>query len=1070
MADIDFFQDNQDDSQEDGGEGEEDGANDDDAILADYEDPPHPDDCLTPLQKLEKYMDSENIFSRQMVARSILDTLRAMGDSVENSNSVLQCMVKMSEDPEPTVRVELMEQVPHIAMYCHDNKQLFQESAIPSYILPLITKYLTDANTQVRKTSQAALLVLLEQEILKTCDVEEQVCPVILRLSEQDSMDDYRTEAVALMSKMAPLVGCDVTTRLFLPRFSHMCGDALFHVRKVCAANFGDMCTVVGSESTQDILLDKFFLLCEDGVWGVRKACAECFTAVSLACNQGIRHKDLAHIFISLISDQSRWVRMAGFQALGGFISTFADPNSTGLFFNEEGNLCVGDQNVHSEELEEKALSLLEKDRQHSNNIKEVPPETSGDDDTNQSNVDNNTTNTNQNTDTVTTTMTQQDSDQSSINNNTESMQIDCDDIKNDDDEERTSNNNSETLSFEEKRADVYKSKTSENLEIKNIDDFHIEQSNDVDNGNAPSNTDPSTDKDTADMVKNTNNTNTAYNEFFYWRAPLPEVDLDLEIGQGDRGQAIKSSNESSTLQTENDIAGICKSLAETKLDDSETSTKDTSNDQKESEIKSNETEPSPESKCNSESSQSESVESSETAENSESVENSPDIECGIEKPIEMDLDDEDLDTPMHTASVHTVSEQPEMVTNIGSTHVLGHQLNETTLDIVTGVVQDMEGSVSNVKSALEGLSELQDSEESPQDDKEVSRDQDVIPQPLLDHYLSMTDPTRAQTVDTEIAKHCAYSFPAVAYTLGRRNWKCLKECYDILAGDMQWKVRRTLAFSMHELAVIVGPGITERDLVPIFNSFMKDLDEVRTGILKHLADFIRLLSPELRLLYLEQISSFLTTDNHRNWRFRLDLAEQLVLLCELFSSEQISEHLVPVAMCLADDRVSEVRNMAFKVLSMMMKRLNMSGESNTDLNLAKQFTDDIIKKFANQNKWNKRQIYAQLCRSMLTAHAVTPQQFAKDLQPALLNLGLDPTPNVRLSVAKTLSQGLLPMDYFTSPQSPLHSQLLETVQKLQGDPDRDVRYFVALPPQTDLGEAVSGGSIDIESESEMTY
>ena len=35
-------------------------------------------------------------------------------------------------------------------------------------------------------------------------------------------------------------------------------------------------------------------------------------------------------------------VRMAAFQALGGFISTFADPNVTGLFFNEEGVLVAG--------------------------------------------------------------------------------------------------------------------------------------------------------------------------------------------------------------------------------------------------------------------------------------------------------------------------------------------------------------------------------------------------------------------------------------------------------------------------------------------------------------------------------------------------------------------------------------------------------------------------------------------------------------------------------------------------------------------------------------------------------
>jgi len=49
-----------------------------------------------------------------------------------------------------------------------------------------------------------------------------------------------------------------------------------------------------------------------------------------------------------------------------------------------------------------------------------------------------------------------------------------------------------------------------------------------------------------------------------------------------------------------------------------------------------------------------------------------------------------------------------------------------------------------------------------------------------------MTDPARAQTVDSEIAKHCAYSLPAVAYTLGRKYWPCLRELYETLAADMQ--------------------------------------------------------------------------------------------------------------------------------------------------------------------------------------------------------------------------------------------------------------------------------------------
>ena len=97
---------------------------------------------------------------------------------------------------------------------------------------------------------------------------------------------------------------------------------------------------------------------------------------------------------------------------------------------------------------------------------------------------------------------------------------------------------------------------------------------------------------------------------------------------------------------------------------------------------------------------------------------------------------------------------------------------------------------------------------------------QSIVPQLLIDHYISMTDPSRVQTVDNDIARHCAFSLPAVALTLGRSNWPQLRDTYKALASDMQWKVRRTLASSIHELGIILGEQA--QDLIPIFNGFLK--------------------------------------------------------------------------------------------------------------------------------------------------------------------------------------------------------------------------------------------------------
>jgi len=213
------------------------------------------DEMLTPLGRLDKYAASENVFNRQMVARSLLDTLREVCDDERDCIAVLERISRLADDSEPTVRAELMEQVPHIALFCQENRPSIPY-AFSKYLLPIVVRYLADQNNQVRKTSQAALLALLEQELIERFDVETKVCPVLIELTAPDSNDDVKTEAVAIMCKMAPMVGKDITERLILPRFCEMCCDCrMFHVRKVCAANFGDICSVVGQQATEEMLV-----------------------------------------------------------------------------------------------------------------------------------------------------------------------------------------------------------------------------------------------------------------------------------------------------------------------------------------------------------------------------------------------------------------------------------------------------------------------------------------------------------------------------------------------------------------------------------------------------------------------------------------------------------------------------------------------------------------------------------------------------------------------------------------------------------------------------------------------
>ncbi|KAL5021325.1 hypothetical protein ScPMuIL_000480 [Solemya velum] len=947
------------------------------------------DDRLTPLQKLEKYMESENVYTRQMVARGLLDTMRIACSS--ETTGILNAMIKLSEDVDPIVRSELMEQVPHVAVFCTEYEHKF-ESAVQDYILPMVVRYLNDSNNQVRKTSQAALLVLLEQELVSKADIEEQVVGVILELASPDSLDDYRTEAVALMSKMAPLLGREMSERLFLKRYSEMCTDPLMHVRKVCAANFGDICTVVGEESTESQLLEKFYFLCEDGVWGVRKACAECFMAVSCSCSLSVRRNELANLFINLLCDQSRWVRVAAFQQLGPFISTFATDNRTPRHSLDLGDIEVDD--IQKAAIEQKVIAELSALDSFTNNnsLSELRLKKTEE--------------------TCDIKLEEPSEEPMDI-----SEEIDLDDING------APSDDGNDLSVEEKRASIFSNSKGvennetviknnqcngseqtcdksalnleltpdENVELSEDIEWNTDEITDADNGDIVgiSNRDDSsnTDSSITNIFLNTNtNTNDEhteslqdqrnsalenednsvsdgndgdhihsdnlvnnFNSFQFWRTPLPAVNVDLDLVKGSH------KNEQFTA------SGKDKSM----IYAIETNVKVFSNELSDSE---------------------KSLMKSLT-------------DMQIESNTE-ESEGQESEVLFHTASVRTVSETHETVDNIGSTHVLGHNLNESSMTMLDGIAtQDM--SNSSLGYIDNDFSPSHDSlQDNFIDDTQLAQQQDIVPQNLLENYLGMVDPARAQTVDSEITKHCAFNIPAVALTLGRRNWHCIKSLYETLASDMQWKVRKTLAYSIHELAVILGEDITHRDLVPVFDGFLKDLDEVRIGVLRHLADFLRLLHPEIRKLYLPKIQDFMATDNNRNWRFRLELAEQLVLISELYSAYEVSEYLLPIGIALIGDRVSEVRLVSYRLISIILRRFNECGDDKLKSCLVKELTE----KFAQSPKSAGRKIFCQLCQVILEENVFPPEQFAQEFLPSLLLLVNDPIPNVRISLARTIA------------------------------------------------------------------
>eukprot|EP00947_MAST-08B_sp_MAST-8B-sp1_P004074 g4074.t1 len=81
----------------------------------------------------------------------------------------------------------------------------------------------------------------------------------------------------------------------------------------------------------------------------------------------------------------------------------------------------------------------------------------------------------------------------------------------------------------------------------------------------------------------------------------------------------------------------------------------------------------------------------------------------------------------------------------------------------------------------------------------------------------------------------CAFSFPGVLLAMGSARWGELAGLHAKLSRSEEWRVRRTLAFSLHEVARIIGPANAEASLVGTFDLFIGDVDEVKVGVLTHL-------------------------------------------------------------------------------------------------------------------------------------------------------------------------------------------------------------------------------------------
>lgn len=172
---------------------------------------------------------------------------------------------------------------------------------------------------------------------------------------------------------------------------------------------------------------------------------------------------------------------------------------------------------------------------------------------------------------------------------------------------------------------------------------------------------------------------------------------------------------------------------------------------------------------------------------------------------------------------------------------------------------------------------------------------------------------------------------------------------------------------------------------------------KVTDGAITHVADFMQVISPDLRLAFLSALLSINVPNN--NWRRRLAITEQLLIVTPLFPSATVEQRIIPSVLTLAQDPVACVKRQACKTCAVVLGHL----QTDADQSYAHTLCQRLITEMAHAAHSAARQSFALICVHM--CDHVASAFIAAEVLDVMCALVEDNVPNVRLVAAAFFRQ-----------------------------------------------------------------
>ena len=272
--------------------------------------------------------------------------------------------------------------------------------------------------------------------------------------------------------------------------------------------------------------------------------------------------------------------------------------------------------------------------------------------------------------------------------------------------------------------------------------------------------------------------------------------------------------------------------------------------------------------------------------------------------------------------------------------------------------------------------------------------DKDVIKKnnDLLDFYINtINDFSNLNKKDDNIIlQKCAFNFPAVLISFGIEYWDKLKLSFIKLSQQKDENIKLPLASSLGEISKILGPDLTESDLLEFVDNFYKNSGEIKMKILSILPDIIRNISSNRKNQYLENIKIMIGNKNDK-WRKRLNYSKIIGKFNNTYSNSIIYKRVFPIAINFCFDDVNQVRIKSAGHNSRLILQLISNDDE------YKEKTLKIIYSFARSINYAYRQLFILMCKHIFENKEI----WEKDISNLLLDLAYDKIINVRITLAK---------------------------------------------------------------------